>query len=421
MQTRLPAALLATERGQQADAILRSCVHCGFCTATCPTYLATGDERDGPRGRIYLIKAMLEDEPVSAHTQRHLDRCLTCRACETTCPSGVEYSQLLDIGRDEVERRVGRRGWPGLQRRLLRWWLPYPRRLRPLLRVAHGLAPLLPTPLRAKLPPLPKPLPAVTITAPTTTMLLLEGCVQSVATPATNHALRRVLARQGVALVVAQGSGCCGALSHHLDGGEQARDFMRRNIDAWWPHIEQGVGAILVSASGCGAELKRYGELLRLDSRYAERAARIAALVKDPCEVIDIEQVKRSAVPPSVKRVALHTPCTLQHGLHLGGRIEPLLSAAGYQLTPVRDGHLCCGSAGTYSLLQPAMAAQLQADKLAALQAALPDCIATANVGCQLHLAAASSVPVVHWLQLLAGDAVVAMPLANVTPPTLSP
>ncbi|HEY5718140.1 MAG TPA: glycolate oxidase subunit GlcF [Motiliproteus sp.] len=409
MQTRLPAALLATVTGQRADSILRSCVHCGFCTATCPTYLVTGDERDSPRGRIYLIKALLEGESVTARTQHHLDRCLTCRACETTCPSGVAYNQLLDIGRDQIEQLVGRSLWSIWKRRLLRWWLPHPTRLAPLLRGLRLLVPLLPQTLRQQLPPPQRPLaPPVQLAKINATYLLLEGCVQSLTTPNTNAALRTLLALRGIQLKTVVQSGCCGAISHHLDAPAEALTFMRRNIDAWWPHLQQGAQGIIASASGCGAELKRYGELLQDDPVYAERAAALAQRVKDPCEVIQPDWFRRTvtAAPPPV---AFQSPCTLQHGQRLLGKVEAILQAAGYRLTMVKDAHLCCGSAGTYSLLQPQLSKQLRVAKLEALMASDPSCIATANVGCQLHLAQTSPIPVRHWLELLA-EAVLANP-----------
>ncbi|WP_210395168.1 glycolate oxidase subunit GlcF [Motiliproteus sediminis] len=407
MQTKLPRELLATDAGQRADAILRSCVHCGFCTATCPTYLLTGDERDGPRGRIYLIKSMLEGNPVSEHTQRHLDRCLTCRSCETTCPSGVQYHQLLDIGRAEVDRRVPRPIVSRWLRRLMLFWLPHRGRFRWLLRTGWLVRGVLPRSVQRKLPVRQRP--QFTLPQPALqsehhrSVLLLQGCVQDAATPNTNRALTRLLAEQNIATITVASAGCCGALSHHLGAVERARVQMRHNIDAWWPYIEAGAEALLVSASGCGAELKQYGRLLQDDPAYADKASRLAALVRDPSEWI--EPTWLSTLSPSGgrgHRVAYHPPCTLQHGQRITGAPETLLEAAGYQLVPVRDSHLCCGSAGTYSLLQPSFSEALLERKTAALCAEKPDCIATANIGCQLHIASATSLPVYHWLELLA-------------------
>jgi glycolate oxidase iron-sulfur subunit len=400
MQTRINREFLDTPQGRQADDILRSCVHCGFCTATCPTYQLLGDELDGPRGRIYLIKQLLEGEPVSARTQQHLDRCLTCRACETTCPSGVRYGRLVDIGRELVEQRVRRPRFESLKRYLLRKLLPHPSRLAPLLNTGRLLRPLLPRPLRDKVPPTQTPGARPSRTH-ARRMLLLEGCVQSLATPATNAAATRVFDRLGVELVSAPGAGCCGAVSHHLAAAQEGTDFMRRNIDAWWPYIEQGAEALVMTASGCGVLVKEYGELLAGDGAYADKARRISELTRDISEVLQAEALSDLSFRPPVDRIAFHSPCTLQHGQQLNGVVESILETAGFTLTRVADSHLCCGSAGTYSILQPGLSQQLLGDKLATLQAGQPDAIATANVGCQLHLASRSDRPVSHWIELL--------------------
>ncbi|MCW8907032.1 MAG: glycolate oxidase subunit GlcF [Sedimenticola sp.] len=401
MQTSLLPRYLDTPRGREADAILRSCVHCGFCTATCPTYQLRGDELDGPRGRIYLIKQMLEGQEVTARTQQHLDRCLTCRACETTCPSGVRYARLLEIGRDEVERQVAR---PPLQR-LLRWGLrqvlPYPGRFGPLLGLARAVRPLLPTHLKQKIPAATA-VPVRPASGHQRKVLLLEGCAQSVATPATNGATARVLDRLGISVISPPGQGCCGAVSQHLAAEQEAAGFMRRNIDAWWPHIEAGAEAILVTASGCGSQVKEYGHLLQHDPDYAEKAQRVSVLARDLVELLEAEPLESLELRVDARPLAYQSPCSLQHGQQLAGRVEGLLTRLGFQLTPVRDSHLCCGSAGTYSLLQPVLSKQLQANKLQALQAGQPALIATANVGCQLHLASATDLPVKHWVELLA-------------------
>jgi len=399
MQTSLLPSLLETRAGKEADRILRACVHCGFCTATCPTYQLLGDERDGPRGRIYLIKQVLEGTPATRLTQQHLDRCLTCRSCETTCPSGVHYSRLLDIGREIVEAQVGRPFSRGVQRYLLRKLLPHPARFRIPLRLGQWLSPVLPARLRRKIPR-PQKTGAVPPQRHARRMLLLDGCAQSVATPNTNAAARRLLDRLGISLVSARGQGCCGAVSQHLSAPEEARDFVRRNIDAWWPHIEQGVEAILVTASGCAVQVKDYGHLMQDDAEYAEKAARVATMARDLAEVLSEEDLSPLAFDTS-PRVAFHAPCTLQHGQKLNGVVERILRNAGFTLTAVPAAHLCCGSAGTYSLLQPGLSQQLLENKLRHLQSQGPDVIATANVGCQLHLQSGTSVPVRHWIELL--------------------
>jgi len=400
MQTEILPEFLATPEGREADAILRACVHCGFCTATCPTYQLLGDELDGPRGRIYQIKLVLEGQTPTRTTQVHLDRCLTCRSCETTCPSGVRYARLADIGRALVEERVRRpRG-----ERLLRWALvklvPDPRRFGPLLGLGRLVRPLLPAGLRAKVPPRQDPGDWPRPTGGRA-MLALAGCVQSVATPRTNAAAARVLARLGIDLIEAPTAGCCGAAAYHLNAHDEALAAMRRNIDAWWPAIESGCEAILVNASGCGAVVKDYGEILRQDPVYAEKAQRVAALVRDPAEVLAGLDLTALGAPGHGRRVAFHSPCTLQHGRGLRQVVEPILARLGFELTAVADAHLCCGSAGTYSITQPELSAQLKVNKLAALESGEPQVIATANVGCQLHLQSASSRPVVHWLELI--------------------
>ncbi len=400
MQTTLLQSFLNTHEGQEADAILRSCVHCGFCTATCPTYQLLGDELDSPRGRIYLIKQVLEGQPVTQRTQFHLDRCLTCCSCETTCPSGVNYSRLLDIGRVVVEREVKRQPMAGFVRWGLRKVLPYPRRFGPLLRLARLFKPLLPVEMRQKIP-----LVEVAQTRPVTsharTLLVLEGCAQSVATPNTNTAAARVLDRLGISLISPKAQGCCGAVSQHLSAESEAAGFMRRNIDAWWPHIESGAEAILVTASGCGTQVKEYGHLLRHDPAYAEKAARVSAMAKDLCEVLEGEPLEMLKSTKSGKRIVYHSPCSLQHGQQLAGRVEAVLGRLGFDLTPVADSHLCCGSAGTYSILQPELSQQLLKNKLAVLEKDDPDQIVTANVGCQLHLGGCASRPVRHWIELV--------------------
>jgi glycolate oxidase iron-sulfur subunit len=401
MQTNLTDIYRDSLLGQEAETILRACVHCGFCTATCPTYQLLSDELDGPRGRIYLIKQVLEGEPPTARTQSHLDRCLSCRSCETTCPSGVRYGRLVDIGRELVEQTVPRRPWVALQRYALRKILPYPRRFAPLLRLGQLFRPLLPGAVKSRIPARQQP-GAWPEGKQSRTMLVLQGCAQSVTTPATNTAAAQVLARLGIGLIAVPQAGCCGALDHHLADSGGALAFARRNIDAWWPFIENGAEAIIATASGCGLMLKDYGHLLQQDAAYADKARRIAALSRDLSEVLRDEDLSLLASRPRNDKIAYHSPCTLQHGQQLGGVVEDILQRAGFHLTPVADAHLCCGAAGTYSILQKTLAGQLLENKLDALEGPAPDIIATANVGCQLHLGGRAQRPVVHWIELLA-------------------
>ncbi|MDD2740879.1 MAG: glycolate oxidase subunit GlcF [Rhodocyclaceae bacterium] len=409
MDTRLADFVRDTRAGQQAEAILRQCVHCGFCNATCPTYQLLGDELDGPRGRIYLIKQVLEGQSVTEKTRLHLDRCLTCRACETTCPSGVKFTHLLDIGRHIVEQKLPRQTGDALARTLLRETLPRPAVFAPAVKLGRLLRPLLPDFLADKLPPESmsgsKPWPDA-VPHPRR-MLALAGCVQPSLAPNINAATARVLDKLGIALFEESKAGCCGALRFHLNDQDAAKDDMRRNIDAWWPHVEAGVEAIVVTASGCGVQVSEYGYVLATDTVYAEKAAKISALCRDPAQVLLAERetlkqmLQACAAPGSGGKVAFHSPCTLQHGLKIRGVIETLLVAAGYQLTPVADSHLCCGSAGTYSVLQPALSEKLRHNKLSALNAGLPAVIATANIGCLTHLQAGSVLPVRHWIELI--------------------
>jgi glycolate oxidase iron-sulfur subunit len=401
MQTALPKDLLNTTSGQVADEILRNCVHCGFCNATCPTYQLTGDELDGPRGRIYQIKQVLEGKAPTERNRLHLDRCLTCRACETTCPSGVDYHLLLDTGRETIEERLPRDLPDRLLRRVLRLVLPWPARFTPLLRMGQLVRPLLPASLRQRIPARRRATPVSTSNIHARTMLLLDGCVQPALAPQINAATRLVLDALGINTVVAKNAGCCGAVSQHLSATEEARTFIRNNIDAWWPAIENGVEAIIVTASGCAPMVKDYGRLLA-DTDYADKAARVSDLAKDLSEVIDIETAEQALNrSDSVQKIAFHSPCTLQHGQGINGVVEHLLARLGYVLTPVMNSHLCCGSAGTYSILQPGMASVLRDNKLEALQDGKPDLIATANIGCLMHMENHAEVPVKHWIELL--------------------
>ncbi|HEX7043160.1 MAG TPA: glycolate oxidase subunit GlcF, partial [Burkholderiales bacterium] len=400
MQTSLADFIRQTEAGREADAVLRACVHCGFCNATCPTYQLLGDELDGPRGRIYLMKQVLEGRAPTATTRLHLDRCLTCRNCETTCPSGVRYARLLEIGRAVVEEQAPRGLWDRLVRGLVRRTLLNRRRFVRLLAFGQALRPVLPAPLRRSVP---KPAPAAEWPAPRhpRRMLALVGCVQPVLAPNIDAAAARVLDRLGISLIAVEGGGCCGAVSQHTSAPEEALALARRNIDAWWPHLEAGAEAIVVTASGCGVQVKDYGYYLRNDPHYAEKAQRVSAAARDLCEVLAREDL--AALRPAANaRVAFQSPCSLQHGQRLGGVVEDILRRAGFTLTAVSDAHLCCGSAGTYSVLQPRIARRLRRNKLAALTQEAPDVIATANIGCLTHLQAGTDLPVRHWIELLA-------------------
>ena len=403
MQTSLADFVHDTPEGREAEAILRKCVHCGFCTATCPTYLLLGDENDSPRGRIYLVKQLLEGAAVTASTQAHLDRCLTCRACETTCPSGVRYGRLADIGRRLMEERVARPFWQRARRRVLAEVLPRRLLFAPLLALGRLARPFLPRRLAESVPVSPPVAGAWPAPRHSRKMLALAGCVQGTLSPGINAAAARVLGRLGISLVEAKGAGCCGALRFHLNYQDAGLDDMRALIDAWWPHLEAGAEAIVMTASGCGVTVKEYGHLLRHDARYAGKAARISAMTRDLCELIDgeLERLEPMLKKKAGARVAFQAPCSLQHGQAIRGVTERVLARAGFELTPVPDSHLCCGSAGTYSILQPELSKQLKRNKLAALASGGPDQILTANIGCQTHLQAGTVLPVKHWIVAL--------------------
>jgi glycolate oxidase iron-sulfur subunit len=402
MQTNIIELFKHSADGQEAESILRACVHCGFCTATCPTYQLLGNELDSPRGRIYLIKEMLEGAAVTAKTQLHLDRCLTCRSCETTCPSGVQYGRLADIGRAYVEHKIGRPLWASTQRWLLRAVLPRTTLFNFLLGLGNVFRPILPG-FIAKAVPVVPPAKARPTTRHARTMLVLEGCVQPGLAPATNAAAARVLDKLGISLLSAEQAGCCGAVSYHLNAHADGLDYMRRNIDAWWPYVTQGAEAVVMTASGCGAMVKEYGHLLRHDATYAEKAGKISLLTRDLSEILAAEKegLLKLLKPAARGKVAFHSPCTLQHGQKILGVVEDLLVKAGYELTPVADKHLCCGSAGTYSILQKELSQQLLRNKLAALQSGKPVQIVSANIGCQSHLQSGTDIPVRHWIELI--------------------
>jgi len=428
MQTNLADWLRDTPDGIEADSILRSCVHCGFCTATCPTYQLLGDELDGPRGRIYLIKQVVEGVTPTRETQQHLDRCLTCRNCESTCPSGVQYGHLVDIGRKLVDRQVARPAADRLLRGALREGMTRRGLFEPAMRVGQAVRPLLPEALKAKVPQRRDP-GAWPARSHARKVILLKGCVQPAMVPAIDAATARVLDALGIEVVVVPRSGCCGAIRHHLDDQEGALDDARRNIDAWWPLLASptepasaartasGAEAIVINASGCGAMIKDYAHLLRHDPLYAEKAAQVSAMTRDLAEFLPAERERLQALcgqpvgvdgahaagtkRPASPRLAFHPPCTLQHGQQIKGEVESLLRACGAEILPFAESHLCCGSAGTYSVLQPALATQLRDRKLSSLQAGSPDQILSANIGCLTHLQSGTDTPVRHWIEWL--------------------
>jgi len=411
MQTQLAPPYQGTPDGLTAQEILRKCVHCGFCTATCPTYQLLGDELDGPRGRIYLIKQVLEGETPTERTQQHLDRCLTCRNCESTCPSGVEYGKLLDVGRKVVAAQVPRSS----PQRALRWLLKEgltSRWFAPAMRLGQAMRPLLPAALRAKVPQR-LPAGAWPQRAHPRRVLLPEGCVQPAMLPSINHASARVLDAAGVQVLRLPAGGCCGALRLHLDDHSGALVHMRANIDAWWPYVRpdstQPVEAIVSNASGCGVLLKDYGHQLRHDPAYAAKAQRVSALARDLSELlpdlVPALQRKLAHVPATARpraKLAYHPPCTLQHGQQLRGGVEQGLRALGFEVHTARtEAHLCCGSAGTYSVLQAALSGQLRERKLGHLGELGADQIVSANIGCITHLQSGTQTPVRHWVEAL--------------------
>ena len=402
MQTHLSAEFKDTAEGKEAEAILRRCVHCGFCTATCPTYQILGDELDGPRGRIYLIKQMLEGETPTRKTQLHLDRCLTCRNCESTCPSGVAYGQLVDIGRRIVEEKVAR----GAGAKALRWALkegltsPL---FGPAMKLGQALRPLLPQALKDKVPRR-QDAGRWPTREHSRKVLMLAGCVQPSMAPNINSATARVLDAAGIQTVVAAQAGCCGAVKFHLNDQEGGKAQMRANIDAWWPDVQAGrVEAIVMNASGCGVTVKEYGHLLQHDAAYAGKARRISELTRDLSELLpDIVAALRGKLQPQPGLLAFHPPCTLQHGQQLRGGVESHLADLGFSVrVTLNESHLCCGSAGTYSVLHPAMAHELRDRKLGHLAQLQPQAIISANIGCITHLQSGTEIPVKHWVEVL--------------------
>ncbi len=400
MQTQFSDFAKSLDQAEEAERILRSCVHCGFCNATCPTYLELGDELDGPRGRIYLIKQFLELDEVGPATQEHLDRCLTCRNCETTCPSGVEYHKLLDIGRAALETRVERPMKDRMLRGTLRRVLPEAGLFKAALGAGRMLKPLLPGALAGKLPRAVTPAGERPAPRHARRMLILEGCVQPGLSPNTNSATARVLDKLGISVDSVREAGCCGAVEFHLDAQQAGLERARRNIDAWWPQLSEGAEAIVQTASGCGAFVKEYGYMLRDDPVYAEKAKVVSEKALDLFEVLAKEDLDPIRINDEGK-TAFHCPCTLQHAQRLGGLAQQVLVRLGFNLTAVPDAHLCCGSAGTYSITQPVLSRQLRDNKLDALESGKPDRIVTANIGCQSHLDGAGRTPVSHWIELV--------------------
>ena len=405
MQTHLAPEYQNTPEGQEAEAILRKCVHCGFCTATCPTYQLLGDELDGPRGRIYLMKQVLEGAEPTRATQQHLDRCLTCRNCESTCPSGVQYGHLVDIGRKLVDAKVER----PMGERMLRWalkeGLPSPL-FAPAMKMGQAVRGLLPKALQAKVPA-PQNAGAWPTQTHARQVLMLAGCVQPSMLPNINTATARVLDAAGIQTLVAPEAGCCGAVKFHLNDHDGGMDHMRQNIDAWWPYVEQGVEAIIMNASGCGVMVKDYGHVLQHDAAYAEKAKRISALTKDLSELLPdlVPTLKPKLNSTALQQAGLqafHPPCTLQHGQQLKGGVEKHLSDLGFEVkVSASEAHLCCGSAGTYSVLNPDISYTLRDRKLGHLDALQPKAILSANVGCITHLQSGTDVPVKHWVEVL--------------------
>lgn len=410
MQTQLAPEYAARPDGQEAEAILRKCVHCGFCTATCPTYQLLGDELDGPRGRIYLIKQVLEGAEPTRATQMHLDRCLTCRNCESTCPSGVQYGHLVDIGRKIVDEKVPRPAGEKALRWALKEGLPSPL-FAPAMKAGQMVRGLLPEAIKAKVPA-PRDAGAWPTREHARKVIMLAGCVQPAMMPNINTATARVLDAVGVQSVIVPKAGCCGAVKFHLNDQEGGKAEMRANIDAWWPLVEQGgVEAIVMNASGCGVTVKEYGHLLKDDAQYAAKAERISALTRDLSELLpamlpELAAKLQGRVSQPDTLYAYHPPCTLQHGQKLRGGVEARLNQLGFKLRVARnEAHLCCGSAGTYSVLNPELSHQLRDRKLGVLNEAFgeqpPDMILSANIGCITHLQSGTGTPVRHWVEVL--------------------
>lgn len=401
MQTQFDDQVRRTALGARAEEIIQKCVHCGFCNVTCPTYNVLGDELDGPRGRIYLIKNAFETQEPGPVLQRHLDRCLGCRTCETTCPAGVRYGELLDIGREVSENVLPRSAGDRLRRRLWRGVLTRPAVFRTLLGTGRLLRPVLPLRLRSLLPPRRKPGP-IPSASHKRRVVMLRGCVQSAIDPVTNAAAVRVLSRLGIGVTLIRPMGCCGAIDHHLGASEPARARMRANMQAVLPLLDEGAEAVLAAASGCNMMLKDYARVFADDPEWAEKAARFSGAVRDLSELVTVDNAAAIRRPSlTQRRVAVHDPCSLVHGQGGGGRVEALLRTLGFEVAPAQGATQCCGAAGTYQLLQPEVSDALLERKLGELEQGGPELIVTANVGCQAQLQRQSKVPVRHWIELL--------------------
>ncbi len=402
MKTELKTEIINTEFGQTADSILRKCVHCGFCLATCPSYQVLGDERDSPRGRIYLIKSLLEGDVEQSIVQNHLDRCLTCRACETTCPSGVEYNQLLDIGRSQLNSTESLSFFRRCYRDLLRRFLTNRFIFEISVFVARTFNFILPNTLKKKLiiNSEYKPSQKKSDTPKHTKVIIARGCVQPSLAPNTNLMTKDILSDLGIEAVELSNENCCGAINYHLSATEQAKQQMKQNIDVWWPFIND-VEAIISTASGCGVMLKDYASILKNDPEYFDKAQQISNKIFDVSEFLINKIQSNKNFKRKYQTVAFQNPCTLQHGQKITGVVEQVLDKLGYKILPIRDSHLCCGSAGTYSILQPKISSELKSRKIKSIEKVKPDVIVTANIGCQLHLKAATEIPVLHWVELL--------------------
>jgi glycolate oxidase iron-sulfur subunit len=400
MQTKLAPKIQQSPHADAIQSILRNCVHCGFCNATCPTYQLLGDELDGPRGRIYQMKQYFEGAPANAEMLKHLDRCLTCRSCETTCPSGVKYSHLLEIGKEMIEEDLPRSRPDRIRRQLIVRFIDSGWLFAFAVRIGQALAWMLPAKIRQSIPARQQPL-LRSSARHQRKVLMLAGCVQPTLAPNTNASASNLLDKLGIEVIELEQNHCCGAAALHTSEADYGLRQIKRLIDAWWPHIESGVEAIVVTATGCGVSVRDYERLLADDPVYAHKAKTVSGLYRDLIEVVESESEQLEASRTSAKRVAVHTPCTMQHGLGINNRVENLLSKAGYEVCRVEDAHLCCGSAGTYSLLQPTLSGQLRQNKIEALSVDQPDVIATANIGCQLQLAQGNRIPVLHWIELL--------------------
>ena len=412
MKTNIVSDLLQTPDGEAANKILRSCVHCGFCNATCPTYQLLGDELDGPRGRIYLIKQMLEGETPGKQTQLHLDRCLTCRNCESTCPSGVKYGHLLNIGRAMINKKVSRSAYQKTLSLILRRLFLSRHLFSLMLKTGQAVRPIMPASIKSAIPERQKKI-HFNKQSHKRKILLVSGCVQPDLKPNIDSAAKVIFDRLDIECLETPPSRCCGALSHHLNAEVEANIIIKANIDNWWPLVKSNtIEAICMTASGCGVVVKEYEQLLASDKDYAEKAKVISQLYKDPAEIITtaystdkkalINQLMngKDASTENIT-IAFHPPCTLQHGMQLKNVIEPMLSDCGFTLLPFKDKHLCCGSAGTYSITQKKLSQQLLSNKLNNIKENQPDIIVTANIGCQLHMQSGTSIPVQHWLELL--------------------